>query len=655
MIQWLSQSEANERLKPSDWKKITLTFAFVFFPLAFYLPLKAGWILLLFCGVKALPKYKIHQITAILVVVLGTLVLFRTLPWLGITQSALFLLSYLSIAKLLEGQKKRDVEVLFLAELLLLLVAFMYTSSPIILLYAIIALLLMLNGLMILNQTAIPKPFQFSLRLFGMAIPFSIVLFFFFPRIDPLWHMPNTSRQNVTGLSDEMSMGDVASLAQSSEVVFRVKFPNGNIPKPQDLYWRGPVLWHYDGKNWTQRQQDFRPAPVLEALPKHKIQYEWIPVKKDIQWLTGLDIVLNEQKNLMQGYAYQVRYPMDKKNQPKTFHLTSLLHSPAHIFSEQDKNDALQLPNYLILNQTKALAEHLKNENGGTDLGFVQGFMKHIQNGEYYYSLEPPPNMGDVEQFLFSPTGKIGFCEHYANAFTLSARSIGIPARVVLGYQGGEYNSITGDWLVREEHAHAWSELYIDGRWQRFDPTAAVAPERILQARISADSLTGEDGRSLVSRWAESASVILTVREMWDAVGLFWQDWVIGLNRDQQLGFLSALGLSAWGEYALLLLLFAVLGGLFAIYYAYLGRKIPEGDALAQAMKRFLIRLEEHGYIKLSREPVAVFLRRIAPKLPEKSAQTVIQIAQDYENSRYYERANHQELIKLLKQYRVFD
>jgi transglutaminase-like putative cysteine protease len=82
-----------------------------------------------------------------------------------------------------------------------------------------------------------------------------------------------------------------------------------------------------------------------------------------------------------------------------------------------------------------------------------------------------------VDGFLFDT--RRGFCEHYAGAFTVLLRAAGIPARVVTGYQGGEMNPDGDYMIVRQSDAHAWAEALLDGQWQRFDPTAAVAPSRI--------------------------------------------------------------------------------------------------------------------------------------------------------------------------------
>ena len=118
-------------------------------------------------------------------------------------------------------------------------------------------------------------------------------------------------------------------------------------------------------------------------------------------------------------------------------------------------------------------------ERAGSDAAFIAAVLAKFRDEEYFYTLEPPRlQLDSVDDFLFNT--RRGFCEHFASAFTMLARAAGIPARVVTGYQGGEYNPMGGYLLIRQSDAHAWSEVWLEGRgWVRVDPTAAVAPERV--------------------------------------------------------------------------------------------------------------------------------------------------------------------------------
>src|SRR5690606_25782031 len=114
------------------------------------------------------------------------------------------------------------------------------------------------------------------------------------------------------------------------------------------------------------------------------------------------------------------------------------------------------------------------------DEEIVDRALRMFNEQEFYYTLQPPLAVDDaIDQFLFET--RQGFCEHYAAAFTVLMRAAGIPARVVTGYQGGTLNPVGGYVIVRQRDAHAWAEVWLGEKgWVRVDPTAAVAPNRIL-------------------------------------------------------------------------------------------------------------------------------------------------------------------------------
>ena len=494
------------------------------------------------------------------------------------------------------------------------------------------------------------------LRLFLIALPFAAAMFFFFPRIQPLWGMPQQGKGAVTGLPDEMNMGDLSSLAQSNEIAFRVRFDHDQVPQSRNLYWRGPVLWQFDGTQWLQRRGDpFRPPAPVDYQQDSIVRYETTLVKSSLKWLPALDLPQQLPDNLPLGHAYQIAlFPAANGVTGKRFRLASALaYRTTGELSRRDRQDALQLPPGLTIPQTQGLAQRLLQENGGTARGFAEGFLKRLHEEEYYYSLEPPPGAGNPEVFLFRD--RIGFCEHYASAMVLAARSVGIPARVVIGYQGGELNPLTGDWVVREESAHAWTELWLDGEgWVRFDPTAAVAPDRILQGRLSGNSLSGEDSRAFGTRIAENLGAVAWLRNAIDATQAFWQDWVINLDRDQQQGLLEGLGLQAFGSAGLFIVMALLLAiGCAILYWYWTRRPRSDDDAIARALRRKLAAWEKRGYSKATAESVAVFFRRLAATAGDKQAAQLQQAATLYESLRYREDDNASQLLSLLKRIRL--
>ena len=664
-MRWVSAQEYHDRLESREWRRITATFALVALPLFFFMPLALGALLLLALALKFVAIARGNERFAIGVAIalmfIGALLIYGTQKTQGLTLSFVSLLVTMSVCKLLESRNRRDVHVLFLLEILLMLAFLMRSQSILIFLYLLFALAISVHGLMRFEQLGRTR-MQFArwremLRLLLIALPFATAMFFLFPRVQPLWGIPQQGGGK-TGLPETMDMGDISSLAQSNEIAFRVRFTGGVLPDTNQLYWRGPVLWHFDGKHWLQRRGDqFRRGVPFEYRKDSVVEYELTPVKKTLKWLTVLDIPLQVPPEARIGAAWQVAMPESLRGvTANRFNITSTLdfRSPSNFtLSSNDQQDALQLPPDISIPQTEGLARRLLQENGGSARGFATGFLKRLREEEFFYSLEPPPSAGNPEVFLFQD--RIGFCEHYTSAMVLAARSVGIPARVVIGYQGGERNPLTGDWVVREESAHAWAELWIDGEgWVRFDPTAAVAPERILQGRLSGDSLSGEDSRAFTTRIAENLGAVAWVRDAIDATQAFWQDWVIDLDRDQQQGLLEGLGLQNYGAPVLVLMLLILLGiGVAILYWFWTRRPRSDDDAIARLLRRKLAAWEKRGYHKATAESVAVFFRRIAKDVSDQQAEKLQQAAACYEAVRYREDDNASQLLSLLKRIRL--
>ena len=664
-MRWISAQEYHDRLENREWRRITATFALVALPLFFFMPLALGALLLLALALKFVAIARGNERFAIGVAIalmfIGALLIYGTQKTQGLTLSFVSLLVTMSVCKLLESRNCRDVHVLFLLEILLMLAFLMRSQSILIFLYLLFALAISVHGLMRFEQLGRTR-MQFArwremLRLLLIALPFAAAMFFLFPRVQPLWGIPQQGGGK-TGLPETMDMGDISSLAQSNEIAFRVRFTGGVLPDTNQLYWRGPVLWHFDGKHWLQRRGDqFRRGVPFEYRKDSVVEYELTPVKKTLKWLTVLDIPLQVPPEARIGAAWQVAMPESLRGvTANRFNITSTLdfRSPSNFtLSSNDQQDALQLPPDISIPQTEGLARRLLQENGGSARGFATGFLKRLREEEFFYSLEPPPSAGNPEVFLFQD--RIGFCEHYTSAMVLAARSVGIPARVVIGYQGGERNPLTGDWVVREESAHAWAELWIDGEgWVRFDPTAAVAPERILQGRLSGDSLSGEDSRAFSTRIAENLGAVAWVRDAIDATQAFWQDWVIDLDRDQQQGLLEGLGLQNYGAPVLVLMLLILLAvGVAILYWFWTRRPRSDDDAIARLLRRKLAAWEKRGYHKATAESVAVFFRRIAKDVGGKQAEKLQLAADHYEAVRYREDDNASQLLSLLKRIRL--
>jgi hypothetical protein len=258
-------------------------------------------------------------------------------------------------------------------------------------------------------------------------------------------------------------------------------------------------------------------------------------------------------------------------------------------------------------------------EQAGSDAAFVAAVLNKFRNEEYFYTLQPPQlELNSVDDFLFNT--RRGFCEHFASAFTMLARAAGIPARVVTGYQGGELNPISGYLLVRQSEAHAWSEVWLEGRgWVRVDPTAAVAPQRIeggLEAALS-------EGESLPGRFLRQSSLLTQLRLAWDAANTFWNNQVVAFGEAQQHWLLERLNIADadWEELGIALVIALV--AFFALMSAYLAwRYRPRAkDPLAQIYEQLCRKLARQGLPRAAHEGPSDYVARVARARPELATQ----------------------------------
>ncbi|UJF24988.1 DUF3488 and transglutaminase-like domain-containing protein [Suttonella sp. R2A3] len=662
MIRWVSAPAYAEHISKRLWWQVMFAFVAASLPLWWFLPTVMSGLLILAVSAKMLALWCGQQRWAwaamMLIVPIGLAQIYLDYPNQGLTFSFIALLALTGAGKLLESRNERDIQVLFLLELTLMMAFLMYSQGFLLFLYLLVALIIAVVVLIRVSQRR-SEVVQFArwqemVKLLGLALPFAMLLFFFFPRIDPLWGIPRHESRAVTGLPDEMQMGDLASLVQSNEIAFRVRF-DGELPPPQERYWRGTVLWSFNGERWLQRDRDLRESPPYSYYwSASEYTYTLMPVKSSLKWLPALDRPLDVPQGLTRGAAYQIRLPETHKG-PARYRLTSVLaYRGIEPLSDVDLRAALQLPEDLEMAQTRALAERLLRESGHDAGKFAEAFTRYIRSEPFYYTLEPPPGVGDVETFLFD--WRMGFCEHYANALALAARSVGIPSRVVIGYQGGEVNPLNNDFVVREESAHAWVELWADGRgWFRVDPTAAVAPERIENARLSAENFSaGDDQRALGTRLADSLSAIAWLRHASDAAQAFWQDWVVDLNRAQQGSLFNALGLAQLTDGLLIVFMMVLtIGAVALLWVVWQRRARSDEDAVARAARRVLARCARRGELVLAGEEFSEFLRRMAEKQEGEQRSKWLRAAQHYQALRYHERGDSTRVIRELRQLRL--
>ena len=447
--------------------------------------------------------------------------------------------------------------------------------------------------------------------LLVQAIPLMLVLFFLFPRISaPLWRMPGSDAAS-SGLSDEMTPGDISKLSLSDAVAFRVDFAAA-VPDTQDLYWRGPVLGQQAGRSW--KMYPVRPAVRLNyEAQSSPIGYRVTLQPHNKPWLFALDLPTATPPGAYLLADFQLRSTTLVTNL-RAYEMSSILRYRVSTDLQTD-----DLRPYLRFDEslnprTIAYAKKLREDNPDPKV-LIEKLMARY-NSEFEYTLEPPRlGVHPIDEFLFDT--KKGFCEHYAGSFVMILRVAGIPARVVTGYQGGEVNPITRQLVVRQSEAHAWSEVWLpDLGWLRADPTFAVSPLRINRGM---DEALGPQGILNGLIQADRFGFLKQVSFSWDALNSQWNQWVVGFNEERQrYAFEKFLGLRDmdWRQLAIWLIgaIFSTGGivGLLLLRKVYLTQKEP----VVAAYEKFCATLAKAGIVRAPHEGPMDLLARIEQKRP---------------------------------------
>ena len=482
----------------------------------------------------------------------GVYVSFRTL--LG-RDAGVAMLALLLAFKLLEMQARRDVFVVLYLGFFLLLCDFFYSQSIATGLAMLVSIVFLLAAQRTFQYTGARPPLARRLRQAGatlaLAAPLALLLFFGFPRIQgPLWGLPGDAHSGRSGLSDSMAPGDLSSLALSDDSAFTVRF-SGPLPARSQLYWRAIVLGNYDGRTWTRlprprgRAEPAEPAELVLRGPA--LHYQVTLEATGRRWLMALE--MPQRLPGIGGQAASASAEMEIAAAVPVFERVRYAATSYPAYSLQADEPAERLRPWLALPagfnpRTLAWAATLRRADPGASVAAV---LQAFRDGPFRYTLEPPLlGKNAVDDFLF--VSQAGFCEHYAGAFVVLMRAMGIPARVVTGYQGGEQNPLDAALAVRQSDAHAWAEVWLAGRgWVRVDPTAAVAPERIERAPARAlpawrRGWIGADDNSLLSRLRFGVA----------ALNHAWNDWVLDYSPARQSGLMRELD-AAFGNWRSLL------------------------------------------------------------------------------------------------------
>jgi protein-glutamine gamma-glutamyltransferase len=553
--------------------------------------------------------------------------------------------------KVLEMRMKRDAVIVIFLGFFLALTNFLYSQSLFMGVYMLGCAWIFVATLVGFNRIGSEPTWRErvipAFWLVLQAIPLMLVLFFLFPRLSqPLWRMPGEDQAS-TGLSEEMTPGDISKLSQSEAVAFRVDF-DAAVPQNEDLYWRGPVLGQQIGRSW--RMYNANPVQKIDYVPESPaISYRVTLQPNNKPWLFALDMPADAPRGSSFLDDYQLR-SNTLVSSLRSYEMSShLRYRAGTALTPQALKPYLQY-NANLNPRTQAYARKLREENPDPK-GLIEKLMARY-NSEFEYTLEPPAlGANNVDEFLFD--SKKGFCEHYAGSFVLVLRAAGIPARVVTGYQGGEVNPITRQLVVRQSEAHAWSEVWLDDfGWVRADPTFAVSPLRINRGMTEA---LGPIGAFNILIDADKFGVLRQLAFSWDAVNSQWNRWVIGFNQDRQRSMLEAFGMFDldWRDLAigLIISVFVVGGvvGLFLLLRIYQRREEP----VVAAYRRFCRKLEKAGIFRAPHEGPHDFLARIERERPDLWPATK-KVIDAYVKLRYSPDGGSASLTELISQVRQF-
>lgn len=596
---------------------------------------------------------------------IGIFLTFHTL--LGVEAGTAFLIMCL-LGKLFEVNVRRDAYVVLTFNLFITAALFLFDQDLFTAMWAMFATLAILYAMAMQNvaenillvkhekiteidaqlQVRKRSPLTTMALIVMQAVPLMIILFIFFPRMPPFWTIQLDKGSTQTGMSDSMSPGDIADLSQSTELAFRAIFPAGEIPAKSDLYWRGLVLGSFDGRTWRPT-----PDPKLKivvwgnavAIPPWLVQsvnlnksqpvrYQLIVEPTQQPWLFALNFPfsVNGQAGLTREYTLRAA---DDIVQQTSFELNQFnVKTVDADLPEWLARDTLQLP--VDSNpKTHLFAERLFARMNHNPEQYANTILNWIQRENFVYTLRPPPLEGDrIDQFLFET--RRGFCEHYASSFTFLMRAAGIPARVVVGYQGGQLGRDGKSLEIRQMDAHAWSEVWLAGRgWVRFDPTAAVSPERIergMRALTNRDSSMFGSGVAGAFRYNQF-KMLGQAREWVDYAKYMWQQKVVGFDEEHQGNFLF----NMFGFRSQMMQVFVMFGAFIVVLTVVVGvmwwRRRPVWHALDAPLIKLSKRLEKQNLAREPHEGVLQWLTRVGhlPRYKEQAKE----IAALYSQARY--------------------
>ncbi|MBL8526572.1 MAG: DUF3488 domain-containing transglutaminase family protein [Burkholderiales bacterium] len=628
-------------------------------PHAVHLP---KWVLLLAASLWLWRVYLLHRDLRLpnrwllsLFTIAGSVGIFFHYRSLFGRDAGVTLLVLMLALKLLEMNGRRDAIMVVFLSYLLLITHLLYSQTVATAAYMITVVWLITMTMVGFQQRAPQQAWKSAIRTSGLlltqAVPLMLVMFLFFPRMQaPLWGLPQDSYAGSTGLSDTMAPGSLSNLSLSDAVAFRARF-EGEPPNRALLYWRGPVLWDFDGKAW--RAGAPIPGPVQQLVAAGDATRYAVTVEAHQQnWLFALDLpaLAPDASRITPDFQILQAKPLRERKRYEMMSYLSYRSAPDRLAPEV-RERALQLPP-AVAPRARALAERIRAESA-SDEEVLQATLEFFARRSFFYTLSPPLLGNDpVDEFLFQT--QRGFCEHFASAFVFLMRAAGVPARVLTGYHGGSLNPVGDYVIVRQADAHAWAEVWLTGQgWVRVDPTATVSPQRLMEGLAAA--VPDDDPVPLLAR--DDVAWLRHALYRWDAIANAWNQWVLGYNPEHQRSLLARVGFddATWRTMAMALLGLSgfVLVALTALLFFNL--RAQRDDPVQRAWQRFCGKLARRGAARRPTEGPRDYAQRIEREFPQVAAE-VRAIGELYVRLRYGRTAQLDDLARLkalVAQFRV--
>lgn len=525
--------------------------------------------------------------------VIGAAIIFEYKTMLG-HEAATPLLVFLASLKLLETNRDRDAMFIILTSYFLLMAHLLHSqslASTFFMAFDVALITILMFQLHRSDRRITSVALRPVVRLLILTIPIWLCLFVVFPRFT-LKLFRTSQPAQATGFNEGLDPGSVSSLAQSNDVAFRVTFESGMRRSPEDLYWRGAALYDQQQLTWKPIDEtdvraegrSLRSLPGSVGVSVGATQYKVVMEPGHGRALFTLPTVVEAQPG--RGLEFLRPYVTATRNlrlaMPKSERVVYTATSIGEANAEPDVLNYDTTTRALKVNSTASAAYNRLIASLKRDSKTAHEAMLRIDDffskNDFRYTLSPGDSKTlTIDDFLFR--SKKGFCEHYAAVSATMLRSLGYPARVIVGYQGGKWNDVSQALIVRSRDAHAWVEVWHPlksqpgrGRWVTYDPTASIAPLRL---RLGGDFLDlpedEQQSRDLkegggLTRLSENLVLQLVDRSlmMWDYAQMSWTQFLLNYDRSGQREFinrlLQKLGLSSnpWVITAFVALIFAV-------------------------------------------------------------------------------------------------